>query len=392
MTPGARVAAAIEVLDRVIAGAPAEQALIQWARASRFAGSGDRTAVRDLVFDSLRRLHSRAALGGGLTGRGVMIGRCREEGIDPDTVFTGLGHAPPPLDDAERAAPPPGDAAGDAVEDAAGLDVPGWLVPALQSALGDDYTPVMAAMRERAPVWLRINPKRAAPDLTDALADAGIQTRPVSGLPQALQVVQGERGIARSTPFLSGQVELQDLSSQIAAAALPVQAGDRVLDYCAGGGGKTLAMAAVTDAHFDAHDVTPSRMADLPARAARAGARVRILQPGKAEGPYDLVVVDAPCSGSGTWRRTPDAKWRLTPDRLAGITALQAEILDRAQALVRPGGHLAYLTCSLLGAENDAQIDAFLKRFPGFTVEHRQLLTPLDASDGFFYAVMRKNG
>jgi 16S rRNA (cytosine967-C5)-methyltransferase len=162
-----------------------------------------------------------------------------------------------------------------------------------------------------------------------------------------------------------------------------------VLDYCAGGGGKTLAMAARARLKLFAHDVDPRRMRDLPARAKRAGARVTLTE--APQGPFDLVLADAPCSGSGSWRRAPEGKWLLTPDRLAGVIAVQAQILDRIATLVAPGGVLAYATCSLLRAENEAQIAAFQARSPGWSLASQRRLTPLDGGDGFFVAVLRRD-
>jgi 16S rRNA (cytosine967-C5)-methyltransferase len=161
-----------------------------------------------------------------------------------------------------------------------------------------------------------------------------------------------------------------------------------VLDYCAGGGGKALALAA-RGAAVTAHDADPGRMRDLPARAARAGARVEI--EAAPAGAFDLVLCDAPCSGSGTWRRAPEAKWRLTPERLAALTELQAQILDQAAPLVAPGGALAYATCSLLEAENGAQTADFLARHPGWQLENERRLTPLEGGDGFYLALLRRS-
>lgn len=384
MTPAARVAAAIGILDRILAGSPAEPALLGWARSSRYAGSGDRAAVRDLVFDSLRRMRSQAALGGAMTGRGLMIGHCRAEGIDPDSLFTGGTHAPAPLSDAERSG-------GVAPRDLVALDLPDWLGPPLRKALGPDFAPVMRAMRDRAPLWLRINPRRASGDLPALLKRDGIAVEPGPGL--SLRVTSGERRVQQSEAYRSGAVEIQDLSSQLAAALLPLPPAGSVLDYCAGGGGKTLALAARGGSGpvFSAHDIDPARMSDLPQRAKRAGVKVEILPPGGARGRHDLVLVDAPCSGSGTWRRTPDAKWRLTPQRLEELSAIQADILSRSAELTAPGGALAYMTCSFLGEENDDQVRRFLAGHPEFSLEARRAMTPLCESDGFFVAVMRKN-
>ena len=383
MTPAARIAAAAEILDTILQGTPAEAALLRWTRASRFAGSGDRAALRDLVFGALRRRDSLTVLGGALhpTGRALMIGHLRAEGTDPATLFTGTGHAPAPLTEDEAAHVAP-----HVLPD----DLPDWLRHAWEGALGADAGRVAQAMRERAPVWLRVNPVRATPEAARAaLADEGIATEPHPDLPTALRVTANERRVATGAAYLQGMVELQDLSPQMACALLPLSPGDRVLDFCAGGGGKALALAAREPAAgIAAHDAAPERMSDLPARAARAGANIVIEADPRA--PADLVVADVPCSGSGTWRRGPDAKWRLTPAQLHDLTVTQGRILDRVAGLVRPGGHLAYMTCSLLRAENDDQIADFILREPQFEVVAQRLMTPLEAGDGFFVAVLRR--
>lgn len=381
MTPAARVAAAIEVLDAVLAGEPAERALLRWSRARRFAGSGDRAAVRDLVFDALRRRDSLAGLGGGLSGRGLLIGALRDEGRDPAEIFTGEGHAPPPLTDGETR---PGDGGG--------WDLPGWLLPAWNESLGPEAGAVAQAMRRRAPVWLRVNGLRADPASAQAaLAAEGVGTRPFAALPSALEVVANERRIAQSRAYLDGLVELQDLSPQLACAALPLVPGMRVLDYCAGGGGKALALAGrEPDLSIVAHDADPGRMRDLPARATRAGARIAAGR--QPSGRFDLVLADVPCSGSGTWRRTPDAKWRLTPEDLRELCDLQAQIIGKAAEYVVPRGFLAYMTCSLLEEENGGRIADFLRGHEGFALERQACWTPLEASDGFYLALLRKAG
>lgn len=385
MTPAARISAAIDVLDRILAGEPAEAALIRWARASRFAGSGDRAAVRDLVFDSLRRLRSRAALGGALSGRGLMIGMCRESGTDPATVFSGARFAPAPL--------VAGEGTPQLMTRTEALDLPDWLAPQMQSDLGRDFVPVAQALRERAPVWLRANPVRADVDTLRAeLAKQGIETDPHPDLPTALRVREGARRLSGTDAYRGGWFELQDLSSQRAAAALPLAAGDRVLDYCAGGGGKVLALASRVPAKFFAHDISAERMRDLPVRAARAGADIALVPPGEVRGSFDLVLVDAPCSGSGTWRRTPEEKWRLTPERLAELTGIQRDILRAAVPMVRAGGHLAYMTCSVLDAENAAQSDWFTAACTDFFLHARHRFLPDQGGDGFFLALFRKAG
>lgn len=382
MTPAARLSAAIEILDRILAGQPAELALTNWGRASRFAGSGDRAAVRDVVFDALRCKRSFAALGGAESGRGLVLGGLRAAKADPAELFTGEGHAPAILTDADT---------GHAPQGAAALDCPDWLEAPLRASLGADFETVMTALRSRAPVFLRVNSLRASPDQAiSVLAEEGIECRPHEIAKTALQVTAGARKIQNSHAYADGLVELQDAASQAVVQALPLTAGLRVLDLCAGGGGKTLAIAAAAKVTLFAHDADPRRMRDLPARAKRAGAKVTLTENPDKTAPYDVILTDVPCSGSGSWRRDPEGKWRLTPDRLAELTRIQAGIMDRAVGLLKPGGILGYATCSLLDAENSAQVDAFLARHSGWQLRDQRRLTPLDGGDGFFVATLSK--
>lgn len=387
MTPAARLAAAAQVLDQILAGEPAEKALIGWARRSRFAGSGDRAALRDLVFDALRRKRSLAALGGAMTGRGLMLGLLRAEGQDPDALLTGKGHAMAPLTTEERQggrAPAPG---------AEACDMPDWLWPLLLDSLGDRAQPIATVLQSRAPVMLRVNlVKASAAQAIDALAKDGIAATPDPVASTALRVGEGARKLAQSQAYLAGLVELQDGSSQATMDELGLPSQGKILDFCAGGGGKSLAMAARTEARIMAHDVQPSRMKDLPARAARAGARIRLLD-GEAmaeAGPFDLVLCDAPCSGSGAWRRAPEGKWGLTPQRLTELCAIQASILETASALVMPKGVLAYATCSVLRDENEAQVAAFLSAHPEWRQIGVRRWDPGPSGDGFFLAQLCK--
>ncbi|MBN2741279.1 MAG: RsmB/NOP family class I SAM-dependent RNA methyltransferase [Rhodobacteraceae bacterium] len=387
MTPAARIAAAISLLDRIASGDPAERALTNWARANRYAGSKDRAAIRDHVFDALRCRGSYAALGAGEQGRALMLGMMRAQGLDPDTLFTGEGYAPTALTADERAAYE----AAVSDDSIAELDWPAWLRPILRDDLGPDYPAISQAMRARAPVFLRVNLARGMRDQAKAaLANEGIIAQPHPLVETALEVTQGARLVQRSQAYLNGLVEVQDASSQAAAALLPLAPGDRVLDYCAGGGGKALAMAAACpEAQIFAHDADPGRMGDLPTRAKRAGTRIVQRPPGDPGAGYSLVLVDAPCSGSGTWRRTPEAKWRLDPARLSELCALQAKILSEAADLVAPGGALAYMTCSVLRAENEEQLNELCER--GWLIELVRRFSPQTGGDGFFAAILRRS-
>ncbi len=388
MTPAARVQAAIGILDEILAGAPAERALTGWARRSRYAGSKDRAAVRDHVFDALRCRRSLAALGGAKTGRGLMLGACRRDGIDPDSVFSGARHAPPPLSDEERRA------GGEPRAGAEALDLPDWLWPRFRDSLGPRAESCARALQRRAPVHLRVNMRRTdAQGAIGALAAEGIECARHPQVAGALVVRSGARRIRQSGAYRAGLVELQDAASQAVVGALPLRDGMRVLDYCAGGGGKTLAMAARARLELYAHDAAAQRLRDLPERARRAGIRVALADATAvdAAAPFDLVLCDVPCSGSGAWRRTPEAKWLLSPARLAELTGIQAAILDRTARLVAPGGVLAYVTCSVLVEENDRQIQAFAARHAGWSCAMQRSWSVSDAHDGFFLSLLTRD-
>ncbi len=381
MTPAARLQAAAEILDAILNSTPAEQALTRWARNSRFAGSKDRAAIRDLVFDALRCKRSFTHLGGTETGRGLILGGLRAQGADPADHFTGIGHAPAPLSEAEASySPPP-------MPEAVALDCPDWLVPQFRSSLGTGFEPALQALRQRAPVFLRVHAGRTTREqAATLLARDGIEARAHPLAPTALEVHTNPRAIQRSQAYLEGLVELQDAASQAVITTLPALTGKTVLDYCAGGGGKALAMAAL-GAHVTAHDAKLARMSDLPNRAARA--RDSIAVKDRATGLFDLVLTDVPCSGSGSWRRSPAAKWTLTPEALDTLCAMQTEILDNARQHMHPAGWLAYVTCSMLEVENQQQITDFLARHPDLELVQDKQWTPLDGGDGFYLALIR---
>ncbi|MFD1159437.1 RsmB/NOP family class I SAM-dependent RNA methyltransferase [Roseovarius aestuarii] len=387
MTPGARVQAAIEILDDIQGGTPAERAITGWARRSRFAGSKDRAAVRDHVFQALRCLRSYACLGGAATGRGVMIGALGAAKVDLAGMFTGLGYAPSPLTATEQ------DAGFDPRDAGDRMDLPDWIIPDFISALGGEAEANRVAhlLQQRAPVMLRVNARKASvAQAAELLAENGVTAVPSSTAMHALTVTDDARRVASSAAYLDGLVELQDGSSQAAMEVLEITPDARVLDYCAGGGGKVLALAARADAQWYAHDALPQRLKDLPERARRAGVNVAIV--GSDDLPdhdFDLVLCDVPCSGSGTWRRNPDAKWRLTSADLEKLTAVQDQILERASALVRPGGCLAYATCSVLRQENEERLEGFTAHNPMWRVTFQKRWPVSEAGDGFFLAQLK---
>jgi len=396
VTPAARVAAAIEVLDDIFAGQTAEKALTGWGRAHRFAGSKDRAAIRDHVFQALRCRASYAWLGGprigsgpedkqtSETGRAVMIGAMRAAG-QLDAMFTGDGHAPAPLASHEGA----GDLA--AAPRATALDVQDWMLPLFDASFGARADDILTLMQHRAGLFLRVNAARTTRDAAQALLlEDGITTQPLDSPDHALVVVDNERRVARAAAYLDGLVEIQDPSSQHAVEALALSSGDRVLDYCAGGGGKSLAMAAY-GAQVTAHDINPRRMVDIAPRAGRAGVLIEQCTTDALAQmpPFDIVFCDAPCSGSGTWRRAPEAKWALSQDRLTQLTEMQDDVLSKARSLVRRGGRLIYATCSVFECENVDRVDHFLTLNPQFSCVDQTVFAPHGHGDGFYFAQLR---
>ena len=380
------------MLSDVLAGASAERRLTGWARGARYAGSKDRAAVRDHVFDALRRLRS-AGWAAGLgdrpldrwDARAVIAGCLHLDGGSPEALFDGSRHGPAPW--ASPPAVPPLREAPDGVR----LDLPDWLLPHLRATWGAAADRIADALRDRAPAILRANAARTTREaLARRLAADGFDAVPHPLSPTALTLPPGTRGLTAHPAFAEGMFEMQDAGSQAMVDRLPLGPGMAVLDLCAGGGGKTLAMAGrCPGLRLFAHDADADRLAPLGARAARAGVSVDLVaDPGRA-GPYDLVVADVPCSGSGAWRRAPEAKWRLTPERLNELRDVQREILDRALRLAAPGGTVAYMTCSLFAAENAEQTAWFAEccgAGPGLV----WACTPLDGADGFYLATFRR--
>ncbi len=392
MTPAARVQAAIDLLDRIIAAArdqgPAADVILTRGLAERrYAGSKDRRAIRGLVYDAIRHCGERPA-----NGRSAMLAVAAAR-PELATLFDGSPYGPAPIRPNEPVA-------------AAGA-LPQWLADAF-AASGLDET-AQAAMLDRAPLDLRVNRLRA--DMA-AVRAAFPQAEPIAGLDDGLRL-PADTPVEASPLFAAGGFEVQDAGSQWMAVAAGAMPGMHVIDLCAGGGGKTLALAAAMAGQGSilACDVDRPRLSRLLPRAARAGvtiATTRLLDPGREaealadqRGMADLVLIDAPCSGTGTWRRNPEARWRLTPERLARVAATQAHLLEVGAALVRPGGVLVHIVCSVLDAEGADPVARFLAAHPDWTAVPPSLpvgtphgagirLTPhADSTDGFFVAKMR---
>lgn len=432
MTPGARASAAIEVLaDIAERKRPAADALKDWGLAHRFAGSGDRAAIGNLVFDVWRKRASLAYAMGSDSPRALVLRTLVSSwGLPPEAVRAladGSRFAPPPLalDEVEglkREVPQ------DAPASIRG-DFPPWLEREFERAFGVHAAEEGAALAARAPVDLRVNTLKATREkVLHALRRFEAAATPHS--PVGVRIAPGA-GPSRSPHVEAepahgkGWFEVQDEGSQVATLLACAAPKRQVIDLCAGAGGKTLGLAASMQntGQIYAYDADRMRLRPIFERLKRAGVRnVQVLDPGDVaalaglEGRMDRVVVDAPCTGSGVWRRRPDAKWRLTPQMLEARLAEQRAVLDQAATLVKPGGRLAYITCSVLPPENGDQIEAFLSRFPQFSLVPWQalwaasslsaappqsadgstetlLMTPRSmGTDGFFVAVLQRSG
>jgi 16S rRNA (cytosine967-C5)-methyltransferase len=383
MTPAARLAATFEVLADIEARRrPAADALKDWGLSHRFAGSGDRAAIAGLTYDALRRRASAAFLMGEATPRAIVLGMlARERGLDAHAIarlVDGSRYAPTALTDGERGRLATASLA-EAPPHVLG-DYPEWLDPHFARAFGDERAEEGAALASRAPLDLRVNTLKAERDdaaaaLSD-LAPAPTRWSPV-GLRIRLSAEAKSPAIHAEPAYIKGQIEIQDEGSQIAALLAAARPGEQVVDLCAGAGGKTLALAATMAGKGQIHatDNDKRRLAPIHERLQRAGAHnVQVHTPradgselDKLDGRMDLVLIDAPCTGIGAWRRNPDAKWRVRPGALDTRLKEQAAALDRAASLVKPGGRIAYITCSVLEEENGAQVRAFVGRHPEFS-------------------------
>jgi 16S rRNA (cytosine967-C5)-methyltransferase len=424
------VLAAIEAQRR-----PVAEALKDWGNAHRFAGSKDRAAIGNLVYDALRWRASSAWIMGSDTPRALVLGTVGYRwklGVEGLAAYAGDPHGPEPLTDDERTRLAHVDLASAPPQVRA--DVPDWVAPHLQRLFGDGWAEQGAALALRPPLDMRANRLKADRDkAVRALARLGAE--PTRFSPDGIRIASTEGdgrhpNVQVEPPFLKGWFEVQDEGSQLAALMVAAKPGEQVLDLCAGAGGKTLALSAMmaNKGQIFATDRDRSRLAPIYERIKRAGARnVQIRETGVAleplEGHMDAVLVDAPCTGTGTWRRRPDAKWRLTDRALAERMEEQRAVLAEAARYVKPGGRLVYVTCSLLPEEDGDRVEVFVAAHPEFAalagtdiiaaaaatlsvgladpgaLASAALLLPTGlvlsphrtGTDGFFVAVMRKN-
>jgi 16S rRNA (cytosine967-C5)-methyltransferase len=424
-----RVAAVIDVLTEILdRHRPASEALKDWGKAHRFAGSGDRHAIGTLVYDALRRRNSLAARMGDGKPRALALAALRDcWGIALAEIMAMAveTHGPGALSAAEERALL-SESRND-LSPAIRGDIPEWLMPSFEAAFGASAAEQGAVLAMRAPIDLRVNRlKSTRAQVLEALSRFGAVQGPLS--PDCVRIAapspDARNANVEAEPAHGlGWYEVQDAASQVAALLSGAAPGEKVADICAGAGGKTLALAAMmnNEGKLIAHDADRFRLRPIFERLMRAGvANCEVISAGdkgklELAGPFDCVLIDAPCSGSGAWRRKPDAKWRLTGKQLDQRLKDQRQVLEKGFDLTRPGGRLVYITCSVLPEENTAQVAAFRERHPGTKIvpykeqwakaiggepptsadgsDETLLLTPATHdTDGFFVAVMTRSG
>ena len=405
MTPGARLAAAGEILAEIIARkAAADRTISAWGKAHRFAGSKDRAAIGERVFAVLRRYNECAFALGSDAPRALVLGSLKiQDGLDVERIgvlCTDGSHALGALSASERevlnSVPVPD-------QPWIALNYPEWLHGALVSAFGDGLEREMEVLCQRAPLDLRVNTLKAKrADVILELQALGLHPAPCRQAATGIRLSAGsDVKITQLACYLEGRVEVQDERSQIAVQFAAAREGDMVIDLAAGGGGKALALAAwmQNKGQIIACDVSHERLQRMMPRIERAGATIIDI----AGDPYsesvkhrvgdgaDLVFIDAPCSGSGTWRRNPESKWTLDAVRLDGYRSAQTQLLERAAALTGPRGRIVYAVCSVLPAEGPVQIESFCRRFPSWRTGMVRTLTPARSdTDGFFVAELKQ--
>ena len=385
MTPAAHIAAAIEILDLILSGENAEASLTKWGRSNRFAGSGDRHAIRDVVFDALRQKNSLTKRLKKISGRSWIIALLKKREVNFDEYFGASKYSPPEIKKGELDLLP--------IKNESDFhDIPDWLWPKWKATLGRNANHVANTLKERANIFLRVNISKVTRKVAiQALERDGITSKLHPTVSTALIVNKGTRNIKNSEAYNLGLVELQDASSQASVLALSKDQNGPILDFCAGGGGKSLALNAYLNKPIFAYDVNFERMKDLNKRASRSGADIRIIKSNDLKNShYGLVFCDAPCSGSGTWRRDPEGKWSLTLQGYKRLLSQQENLLMTAAQLVKANGKLVYATCSLLEDENKAQIQKFLVNSKDWVFEQEKLFIPNELGDGFYFAILKK--
>ena len=379
----------IEILDTYLNEAKIDFVLRKWAIKHRFAGSSDRRKIKDIIFDIIRQKKSCEHVGGGFSGRNLLIGYLKLKGTELSSVFDNSKFGPEELTIKEQNINVDFSNLSNIYE----LDFPSWLIPILRRSLLNEFSNVVKALRNRSHIQLRVNLKKISRlNAMKKLQKNNIECEINELCSTALNVLNGAQHILTSPCFESGFVELQDAGSQLVSELIEIDYNDKVLDMCAGAGGKSLAIScgAKLDATYFAWDINFDRMKDIDARSKRAGVKIEKVVKLSSKSFYNKIIIDAPCSGSGSWRRDPEGKWRLDEDILDNYVKTQKELILKGLKLLAPRGQILYITCSILDIENGKLIDDLLSSVLSLKLVRSLSLVPSSKSDGFYGAVLEK--
>ena len=379
----------IEILDTYLNEAKIDFVLKKWAIKHRFAGSSDRRKIKDIIFDIIRQKKSCEHVGGGFSGRNLLIGYLKLKGTELSSVFDNSKFGPEELTIKEQNINVDLSNLSNIYE----LDFPSWLIPILRRSLLNEFSNVVKTLRNRSHIQLRVNLKKISRlNAMKKLQKNNIECEINELCSTALNVLNGAQHILTSQCFENGFVELQDAGSQLVSGLIEINYNDKVLDMCAGAGGKSLAIScgAEQDATYFAWDVNFDRMKDIDARSKRAGVKIEKVIKLSSKSFYNKIIIDAPCSGSGSWRRDPEGKWRLDEDILENYVKTQKELILKGLKLLAPRGQILYITCSILDIENDKLIDDLISSVLSLKLVRSISLVPSSKSDGFYGAVLEK--
>ena len=379
----------IEILDTYLNEAKIDFVLRKWAIKHRFAGSSDRRKIKDIIFDIIRQKKSCEHVGGGFSGRNLLIGYLKLKGTELSSVFDNSKFGPEELTIKEQNINIDFSNLSNIYE----LDFPSWLIPILRRSLLNEFSNVVKALRNRSHIQLRVNLKKISRlNAMKKLQKNNIECEINELCSTALNVLNGAQHILTSPCFENGFVELQDAGSQLVCELIEINYNDKVLDMCAGAGGKSLAIScsAELDATYFAWDINFDRMKDIDARSKRAGVKIEKVIKLSSKSVYNKIIIDAPCSGSGSWRRDPEGKWRLDEDILDNYVKTQKELILKGLKLLAPRGQILYITCSILDIENGKLIDDLISSVLSLKLVRSISLVPSSKSDGFYGAVLEK--
>ena len=379
----------IEILDTYLNEAKIDFVLRKWAIKHRFAGSSDRRKIKDIIFDIIRQKKSCEHVGGGFSGRNLLIGYLKLKGTELSSVFDNSKFGPEELTIKEQNINVDFSNLSNIYE----LDFPSWLIPILRRSLLNEFSNVVKTLRNRSHIQLRVNLKKISRlNAMKKLQKNNIECEINELCSTALNVLNGAQHILTSPCFENGFVELQDAGSQLVSELIEINYNDKVLDMCAGAGGKSLAIScgAELDATYFAWDINFDRMKDIDARSKRAGVKIEKVIKLSSKSVYNKIIIDAPCSGSGSWRRDPEGKWRLDEDILDNYVKTQKELILKGLKLLAPRGQILYITCSILDIENGKLIDDLISSVLSLKLVRSISLVPSSKSDGFYGAVLEK--